>query len=140
MTVKTSLIVTDPREINSIKCIDNAKSLPYKTGEKKKNKEHYRRYRYNGIVFIVDELDPFRTAEGIGYVKFLQYEETPEGETEPVQRLEFDSFGTREDDILGAQHVADLAKIEATSKGAFEMNDAILNLLQEKSATATVAE
>lgn len=129
MTTKKALFVEGNREIKSIVCLDPEKAVSFAKGTKRE-KDTYRRFRYNGIVFICDDETFFETPVAeMGYVKLLEYQETVDvdGKEELVNRLEFDSYGLKEEDLAEREHQVAMENI---GRETLKVDDALMERLK----------
>lgn len=141
MATKKALFVEGNRDVKSIVCLDKEKAIKFNKDSKRAG-ESFRRYRYNGIVFIIAEEEGFLdvpTAEK-AYVKLLEYTETiqdDDGNDVNVERLEFDSFGLKTEDLAEREHEV---AMESIGKNTVEITDTFLaKMAQLEQASAVTS-
>jgi len=112
-----------------------ATDQPYTKGGRKERGEKFRRYRYNGIVFTVEESNPFNKAfdddRKITSVKLILSKRTvkaEDGTTSEVDSLQFDShvsYGQEEQRLLHSIRMEGMKAIASTKNFNEEVLEAL---------------
>jgi hypothetical protein len=111
----------------------------YKTGQRAKDKKTFSRFRYNGVVFTVDNDSPFIAAfnsSNVGNVKLIEstrevvtIDANGTEETTTVPTLTFDSFGSYAQELNRAEHKYKLARFTHLATAPVTME--LLNELEK---------